>query len=224
MFRKSFILIFLLMFVGAGLFAQNGDAPKMKLKSMSPVSGGLEKMIIPQTEVNAGIPSDYKGYSDADLDQLEKEMKERDWNREDTAWIRACELDTQAAYARYIALYPSGAHFPQATAKLIEAKIDETLENAHEELPEIECVKADENSPTSTLIIRNHTGLSLTVYCSGSQSKSVVIAPGGRDFITVENGAYKLAATVPPVHIRPYAGTTFFAGGQYEIGFWVVTR
>jgi len=206
------------------LYGQISDAPKLNPKSMSPVAGGLDKMLIPQKEVNAGIPSDYKGYSDEDLSELEKAMKERDWSREDTAWIRACEIDTQASYARYIALYPSGAHFPQATAKLIEAKVDETLENAHEDLPEIECIKPDENSPTSTLIIRNHTGLSLTVYCSGEQSKSVVIAPGGRDFITVKNGEYKLAATVPPVHIRPYAGKTFLSGGQYEIGFWVVTR
>jgi len=197
----------------------------MDVKPMSPVAGGMDKMMIPKdNNVEAGIPRDYKGYSDEDLSELEMQMKERDWSREDTAWMRACQINTQASYARYIAMYPSGEHFPQASARLIEAKVAETLANAHNELPQIERIEEDDDSPTSTLIIRNHTGMSLTVYCSGEQSKSVVIAPGARDFITVKNGPYKLAATVPPSHIKPYAGVTSLGGGKYEIGFWIVTR
>ena len=77
---------------------------------------------------------------------------------------------------------------------------------------------------TSEIVIDNNTDYALTVYYSGTSFKSILIPIGGKATFTVENGDYKIAASVPPAYIRPYAGKTEFVGGRYEIGFWVVQR
>ena len=163
-------------------------------------------------------------YTDEGLEELNERMKEREWGSEDTAWGRACELNSKESYEKYMAMYPQGAHIGEATCRLIDAKVAQMLRDAHEELPNIERTEADDDSPKSTLHIKNNTGYPLTVYLSGDNSKKVVILPDGTVDVTVDNGLYKLGASVPPSHIRPYAGQTTLRGGRYEIGFWVVTR
>ena len=172
----------------------------------------------------AGTPNSaaYKGYSDNDLDEFKKEMQERMWGSEDTAWERARELDTRQSYERYMAIYPNGAHIAEATCLLIDAKINETLNNAHDALPDIKRVEPDDNTLTSTVAVKNNTIYHLTLYWSVRDIESTVIPPDGTALITVENGDYKIAASVPPSHIKPFAGKTTFVGGRYEMGFWVV--
>lgn len=180
------------------------------------------EMLDPKMDANATFPTNYKNFNDDRLDELEKTMKEREWGNEEGAWNRACEIDTKQSYERYIAMYPNGFHVAEANCRLIEKKIEETLNNAHNDLPDIKRVEADDDSPVSIVQIRNNTGLPLTVYYSGAEIKSIVIPPDKEATITLENGNYKIAATVPPSHIRPYAGKKEFEGGRYEIGFWIV--
>lgn len=194
------------------------------IKPKSITSGTIDKMIGGKVDApDPSIPYGYKGYNDERLDELDKQMKERQWQSEDTAWKRACELDTRLSYETYITRYPQGAHVAEANNKVIEKKVDETLANAHDNLPNIKYIEPDEFSPTSTLSIKNNTGYPLTVYCSGSDKKSVIIPVDATRDVTVTNGDYKIAASVPPGYIRPFAGQTTFYGGTYEIGFWVVT-
>lgn len=185
---------------------------------------GTDKMIDPKMgNVIVGNPN-FKNYSDNSLDDLSQQMKERDWGSEDTAWKRACEANTRQSYERYMAIYPNGAHMPEASCKLVEASIAEALNNAHNELPNIKHIESDDASTTSTIVFENNTGMPLTIYYSGSDIRSILISPGGKSTITVGNGDYKLAASVPPSYIKPYAGQTSFVGGRYEMGFWIVTR
>lgn len=181
---------------------------------------GMEKLEAP----GQGVPRGYKEYTDEGLDELNERMKEREWGNDDGAWGRAKELNTKQSYEKYCAMYPQGAHIGEATIRLIDAKVAEMLRNAHEDLPSIKRTEPDDDSPESTLLIRNHTGYPLTVYCSGAVAKTVVIAPDREATVVLDNGLYKLGASVPPSHIRPYAGQTTLRGGRYEIGFWVVTR
>lgn len=223
---KTFIKFFLastLMLWSIGAGAQSFERSKDRFIGSSG-KAELEKMLTPRRAEESGVPSNYKSYTDNTLQDLERQMKEREWGSEDTAWNRACEINSSQAYERYMAIYPTGAHIADASRKLVDARVAETLNNAHNELPDIMRVEPDDDSPTSTILIKNNTGLTLTVYYSGSVSKSLVIPPDGMNFITLENGPYKLAATVPPAHIKPYAGKTELRGGRYEIGFWIVTR
>ena len=221
---RLFALFLGLILVSSTVFAQSSvENPRKRLGVRSSVSG-LETLSIPKSAPNTAVPSGYKNYEDESLDEFNSEMKEKAWGSEDTAWQRACDLNNSKAYERYLAIYPYGAHAPEATEYLVRTKVDETLANAHTNLPEIKRTEEDDSSPETTLIIQNNTGLILTVYCSGIDNKQVVILPDKKGVIKFLNGQYKLAASVPPSHIRPYAGQTYFQGGTYEVGFWVVTQ
>lgn len=200
--------------------------PKQREKYSGSISGKarMEEMITPKVDAKMEIPGSYKDFKDENFDELDQSMKEREWTSEDTAWKRACQIDTRKSYERYISMYPQGAHIADASCRLVDKKVDETLANAHEKLPNIKLVEPDETSPTSILVIKNNTGYPLSVYCSGSDSKSIVIPVDGKREVTLYNGEYKLAATVPPAYIHPFAGQTEFYGGRYEIGFWVVVQ
>jgi len=169
------------------------------------------------------IPMEYNKFNDEKFRQMDEEMKEKMWASEDTAWERACEIDTKEAYRRYMAIYPNGPHRGEAGQRFIDRQVNDIMNNAHEDLPGIEHLEEDDDSPTSTVNVVNHTEYVLTVYYSGIDSRSVLINPGGRAAITVTNGPYKIAASVPPAHIKPFAGKTQLSGGLYEIGFWVVS-
>lgn len=222
-FRKISVLI-----LGLALFSQAAVAqierPGQKFNGRAGMTGiGKEATLLVPPDDKGAVPSGFKDYNDDSLDQLNQKMKEREWGSEDTAWKAASDTDSSQAYERYLAIYPNGAHAAEATVRLVSAKVNETLANAHNDLPQVKQTRTDEMSPTSTVIVENNTGYPLTVYCSGTDNRTVIIPPDKKAAITIKNGQYKLAASVPPPHIRPFAGQTSFSGGDYEIGFWVVT-
>lgn len=165
---------------------------------------------------------DYQKYKDNDLKDLEQDMNERSWTDENTAWERAKTIDTEEAYRKFIVLYPNSVHHGEADKRIIDLGVDDALAHAHNSLPGIKQLEKDEESPTSTITIENNTEYPLTVLFSGFESYRIIISPGRKGVMTVENGDFKIAASVPPQHIRPFAGATEFTGGSYEIGFWVV--
>lgn len=225
--KRITLLIITLMLAASGstAFAQTViEHSGLKYGGRSGVVHGYEGMIGSKADAKSTLPSGYKGYSDEELEEYRQKMKEEEWRSEDTAWIRATEADNSYSYERYLAIFPYGAHASEASVRLVRAKVNETMANAHNDLPDIKHTATDDESTTSTIEIQNNTGYALTVYCSGLESRSVVIPPDKKATVTVTNGQYKLAASVPPSHIRPFAGQTTFAGGQYEIGFWVVQR
>lgn len=186
--------------------------------------GGMEKLSVPKTEGPSAIHYDSKNDTKNNFDELDKKMKERAWSSEESAWAMACEINTIESYERYTAIYPNGRHIAEAYSRFVEAKIAETLANAHNDLPEIKHTDSDDDSPSSTVVVKNNTGLPLTVYYSGAEAKRITIAPGATRSVTLENGSYKLMASVPPAYIMPYAGKTELEGGRYEIGFWIVNN
>lgn len=168
-------------------------------------------------------PVEYaKPYSDSRLEEMEKAMKERDWNSEDTAWKKACTLDTKEAYQKYIAMYPYGPHRGQADKRMIDLSVDDVFKGSHGKLPGMNHVEKDDDSPTSTICVENATDQILTVYYSGPDSRSVRIAPRSKSSVTLRNGYYRIAASVTSPNVRPYAGSENFGGGRYEVGYCIV--
>ena len=196
-------------------------------RGVSGTSGGAfstsrSDIIGTKMDANAAVPSGYGKYSDEGLEDLNKAMQEREWGQEDTAWKRAKEIDSIEGYQKYLARYPYGAHVGEANNRIIDIRVNDALNSEHDDLPDMKRVEEDDDSPTSTIILENNTDYPLTVMVSGLESKSIVIAVGGKGAITVKNGRYRIAASVPPAHIRPFAGSQEFSGGRYETGFWVV--
>ena len=216
--RIPFLLALLVICHAAG--AQTAGFQE-RSRSRSGIAGrsGTEIMLDSKMATGTIGNPNFKNYSDESLGDFEKQMKEREWGSEDTAWERARKADTKQSYERYMAIYPNGAHISEASCRLIEANIAEALNNAHNELPNINHTVSDEASLTSTIVFENNTGMPLTIYYSGANIRSILISPGGKSTITVDNGDYKLAASVPPSHIKPYAGQTAFVGGRYEMGY-----
>ena len=226
----TLILSLLLLCISAGAqtsipLKQQREKFTGRIGGASGLSGaGAFKLSDPVNFNDKSIPEGYGKYDDATLGNLAKTMEERDWTSEDTAWKRASALNNSNSYQRYIALFPHGAHIAEANTRLIDIKVTEALNDAHDELPNLKRVVEDDESPTSTLVIKNNTNYPLTVMFSGADTKSIVIVVDGTAVVNVTNGAYKIAASVPPSNIRPFAGKTEFSGGRYETGFWVVRQ
>ena len=220
-FRKHIILVFSLVFLCLGLSAQV-SIPREKAGSGSfstrSSSSERAKMIGSKIDVNS-IPQSYGRYSDEKLEDLEKQMKEREWSSEETAWGRAVALDSKQAYERYMAMYPYGSHVSEANNRLIELRINDVMNSSHGSLPIMDRVFEDDDSPTSTIVIENDTGYPLTVMYSGTDAREITINPGCKGMVTLKNGYYKIAAAVPAGNIKPYAGKQELQGGRYETGF-----
>lgn len=222
MFLRKILTIFLCLTV---VFASASAQSREGGNSLSTKSGRSEraKMIGKTLDPNS-LPIEHKQYTDERVKELEKSMREREWGSEDTAWKRACELDTKEAYQKYSAMYPHGAHIAAACSKLIEIGVNEAFNADHSSLPKMNHVVSQDDSPTSTIIVENATGQPLTVMYSGTENKSVIINPGGKGVVTVKNGYYRIAASVPEAYVRPFAGDEVFSGGRYEVGFVIVRR
>ena len=170
------------------------------------------------------VQMNYKAYEDESVEDFSKSMEERDWGSEDTAWARACKDNTRESYQRYSAIYPYGSHIAEAVSRLTDIRVNDIFSGQHESFPEINCIAADDDSPTSTITIYNHTSYQMTVMFSGTEAKSVLILPDSSNTVTVRNGNYRIAASVPSSRVRPFAGSSGFNGGNYETGFYIVYR
>lgn len=181
----------------------------------------IEKMTGSMVDAKTG-PVDHAMQTDDRLDEIARKMDERSWGSENTAWEKACQLNTRESYQKYTAMYPYGAHISEATKRLIDIEVNDALNGAHNGLPNMKHVEIDDDSPTSTVVVENATHYLLTVYYSGEESKSVQISPGAKRSVTLKNGHYRIAASVPAPRVRPYAGSETFVGGRYEVGYIVV--
>lgn len=170
------------------------------------------------------LPSNYGKFKDEGLDDLSKAMEERDWGSEDTAWARAKSQDTIGGYQKYLARFPYGPHVGEAQNRIIDIRVNDALNSDHNELPQIQRTISDDDSPTSTIVVENTTRYPLTVMYSGLESRSITIPAHSRGTVTLKNGRYRIAASVPVASIIPYAGSQDFVGGRYETGYCIVRR
>lgn len=229
--RRLLLVLFLLtLCLGAGAQTAPPSKKQQELKNYG-TSGSIS---VPRTlgrtagsaagrEMGFGaLPADNAAYPDKRLKAIEKQMNDRMWEEEKTAWEKASGLGTKEAYRKYLAKYPDGEHATEARSRIIDIEVNDIFRESHNKLPQLQLVRSDPDSPASTISIHNETGMPLTVMFSGTDSKTVVIGPGMKGSVTVTNGIYKIAASVPSAGIRPFAGESTFSGGYYEVGFWIV--
>ncbi len=176
----------------------------------------------PVNPAAATTPIEHSEYTDAMTDELARRMTEKKWEREDTAWEMAVTIDTKESYRKYVAMYPGGAHRPEAAKRIIDFEVNDVFNEDHGTLPGMEHVEEDIDSPTSTITVENVTDYTLTVMYSGPESKRIQIAPRSRGTVTLANGRYRIAASVPRSNVRPYAGGETLIGGRYEAGYCIV--
>lgn len=217
-------LIFLMFMLSCmPVMAQNKNGRDMKGGGLGVSSSERSRMIGSTIDVNS-IPLNYKGIPDERINELEKQMEERKWGAEDTAWELASSKDTKDAYQKYIAMYPNGAHRAEASKRVVDIDVNNIFKGSHDKLPGMERVEADDDSPYSIIVVENATRYTLTVMYSGPESRSVFIPAGEKGSVRIPNGQYRIAASVPAPHVRPYAGAQLFQGGRYETGYCIVMR
>lgn len=202
--------------------AQNKSGRDMK-GGLGVSSSERSRMIGSTIDVNS-IPLNYKGLTDEKIGELEKQMEERKWGAENTAWELASSKDTKEAYQKYIAMYPYGAHRAEASKRIVDIDVNNIFNGSHNNLPGMERVEKDDDSPFSIVVVENATRYTLTVLYSGPESKSVFIPAGEKASVKIPNGQYRIAASVTSPSVRPYAGAQSFDGGRYETAYCIVFR
>lgn len=168
-------------------------------------------------EYQEAVPSDE--YRDSDV---RKDKADSRWNTESSAWRTAQELNTIAAYSRYIELYPKGKHYAQADKILIDSEVANVFSSEHGTLPAMDKTSYSYGS-TSTISVYNNTSYTLTLLYSGAESKRLTVSPHGRGSVKLKNGIYKVAASASTSSIQNYAGTENLEGGSYEVEYYIVT-
>lgn len=163
------------------------------------------------------VPSDE--YRDSDI---RKDKADTRWNTEASAWKTAQELNTIAAYSRYIELYPKGKHYAQADKILIDSEVADVFSSEHGTLPAMDKTSYSYGS-TSTISVYNNTSYTLTLLYSGPESKRLTLSSNGRGSVKLKNGEYRVAASVSSSDVQKYAGTVYLQGGEYEGEYYIFT-
>lgn len=205
---------------GQGLYQERNTKGKTTGKGLSEKANMTTGLMNADLPANGSMFKDDR-FRDQSYRDLEKKMQEREWNNEESAWNKACELDSREGYTKYISLYPYGAHKVPAEQKLIEKNVDDVLKNKHNSLPKMERVYADDDSPSSTVTIENSTSYPLTVMYSGMDHRSIIIPPYQKSSVTLPNGHYRIAVSAPNPTILPFAGSENLAGGHYQAAYYI---
>lgn len=161
----------------------------------------------------------YPGSSYARLaNQKIDEFDDREWNN-------AIRRNSIKAFQDYLSKFPLGKYIERADKRIIDLEVDAIFQGNHGQLPPMSKTDSGNAHTTVTKIeVHNKTGYRLTVRYSGVESRKIVLIPGGRTTVTLENGNYRVAASVDAATVRDYAGKYSLSGGEYSSEFWIETR
>jgi hypothetical protein len=154
-----------------------------------------------------------------------KEMKENAlWNTESKAWNEATRIDEIYAYEKYLKLYHYGSHFSRAKKKIIDKEVDNIFGSDHGSLPSMDKTSYSYGDSYSIISIYNNTAYTLTLRYSGNDSQSISIPSRSSRSLTLQNGNYRIAASVSASNVRNFAGTENLTGGSYDVEYYIQTR
>jgi hypothetical protein len=124
----------------------------------------------------------------------------------------------------YLQNNPNSEHISEAETLIIDLEVDAIFKGDHGKLPPMDKDnQGSDYSHENNISIYNNTSFTLTLRYSGSESKKVVLSPQGRKSIILENGAYRVAASVNASNISNYAGKENLIGGKYTSEYYIAT-
>ncbi len=142
-------------------------------------------------------------------------------------WKQAESKNSISQYQKYISNFPNGRHIPEAEKEIIDIEVDNIFKGDHGKLPPMSKTASGYSYTTSNDIeIYNNTTYTLTVRYSGSgslESKKIVLAPKQKQTFTLQNGDYRVAASVNVANVTNYAGKEKLEGGSYSSEFFIET-
>jgi len=164
---------------------------------------------VPELDINE------KNFSSA------KDSIERKWETDAEAWEMAQEINTSASYKKYIWRYPNGIGIKQAKKLVIDREVDDIFGGDYGVLPTMDKTSQGQGK-TSNISVYNNTSYTLTLRYSGIESKKIVILSQSRENILLNNGNYRIAASVNGP-VRSFAGTETLTGGSYDVEYYITT-
>ncbi len=155
----------------------------------------------------------YSALAESRLAQLEQDL-----------WAAAKRKPAVRAYETYLATFPEGAYAGEARKAIIDLEVDAIFRGEHGALPPMDRANTGySQAATNEINLYNNTQYTLTVRYSGLESHKIVLQPKRRTTLQLNNGSYRVTASVNAAHVTNYAGSETLEGGEYTSEFYIVT-
>lgn len=166
------------------------------------------------------VPKIYGAYGNyMQLNRAKDSIEERNWKTDSNAWNRAVELNSIDAYKKYVNQYPYGYKVDKGKKNIIDMEVDNIFSKDYGTMPELNKI-SEGNGKTSHISIYNNTRHTLTIWYSGPNSRLLVIKSRSRSEIQLENGKYRIGASVDS-GAKKYARIQSLTGGYYDIEYYI---
>lgn len=142
---------------------------------------------------------------------------------DDREWANALRQNNLKSLRNYLNKFPIGKNAARAEQRIVDLEVDGIFNKQHGELPPLTRSLAG-NDAITTIEILNKTVFDLTVRYSGTDSKKAIIRPNQRVQIVLQNGRYRVAASVDTSSVQNYAGTETLNGGGYSVEYFIEYR
>lgn len=153
------------------------------------------------------------------LNRAKDSIEERNWKTDNSAWNRAVELNSIDAYKKYVNQYPNGYKVEKGKKIIINMEVDKIFSKDYGKMPELNKIR-EGNGKKSHISIYNNTSQTLTIWYSGPTSRLLVIKSRSRNEIQLENGKYRIGASVDS-GAKKYAGIQNLTGGYYDVEYYI---
>ncbi len=141
-------------------------------------------------------------------------------------WYQATNKKSIALYQAYLKNFPNGEHSAEAEKAIIDLEVDNIFKGDYGQLPPMSKTSAGYTyATTNDIEIFNNTAYTLTVRYSGSlESKKIVLSPKQKRKFTLENGNFRVTASVDAANVTNYAGKENLEGRSYTSEFYIETE
>lgn len=142
------------------------------------------------------------------------------WSR-DWRWVR--DQDDTDDYERFLELEPSHPQAEAARARIIDLEVRQIASGDYGALPPATPVRRNAYGTTTSIRVHNDTSHTLTLRYSGPSSRRYTFAPQATQYVTLDVGAYQVAASVDAAGVQNYYGRETLSGGSYEVTYYIET-
>ena len=177
--------------------------------------------------VRTNTPSAYRDFlTQFYSSSFNSRAREKLSNLEAEYWRQASSQRSISQYQKYIDNFPNGDHVAQAENAIIDKEVDDIFKGDHGLLPPMSKTRVGYSQATTNDIeIYNNTIYTLTVRYSGSiASKKIVLKPKQKQTFALQNGNYRVAASVKAANVNNYAGEEKLEGASYTVEFYIKTE